>query len=57
MKNSAKWGRPKSKSGNVNGINGINNGIVRDIVTKMFWIRRKDAKYNRPMVNWDFTSL
>ena len=36
MKNSEKWGRPKSKSGIVNGIKGINNGIVRDIVTKMF---------------------
>lgn len=36
MKNSAKWGRPKSKSGIVKGIIGINNGIDSDIVTKMF---------------------
>ena len=57
MKNNARWGLPKSDSGILKGITGIINGRAKAIVTKIFWMRSTDAKYSRPIVNLDFTSL
>lgn len=57
MKNNAKWGLSKYESGILNGNIGIIKGRARDTVTKMFWIRRMDVKYKRPIVNLDFNSL
>lgn len=57
MKNNAKWGLSKYESGILTGNIGIIKGRARDTVTKMFWIRRMDVKYKRPIVNLDFNSL
>ena len=50
------WG-PNSVLDILNGTTWISNGITDANVTRIFWTRRKDPKYKRPMVNWDFISL